>query len=129
MYEPTLPPMYEYFRQTLGLHLSILFLTPKMLQTSDFERSDLYYHYKSDIYIKIPRKCRPEDQQGLLLASAVFITPCMVGKQCTRLDQTDRSCFELFDSFSCLTPPRKKNNYWENSSTFKTNTNSILEQI
>ena len=38
-----------------------LFLTPPMLQTSDFERSDRYCNYKSDNYIKVPRMAMPED--------------------------------------------------------------------
>ena len=50
-----------FFGQTSGLHLSILFFTPPKLQTSDFGRSDRYCHYKSDIYIIIPRMCRSEE--------------------------------------------------------------------
>ena len=35
--------------------VSILFLTPPMLQNSDLERSDQNCHFKSDNYILIPR--------------------------------------------------------------------------
>ena len=53
-----------------------LIFTPPMLQTSDIGRSDRYCNCKSDIYIIIPRKCRPKDQQGVLLASAK-ISSCL----------------------------------------------------
>ena len=41
------------FRQTSDLHVSILFLTPPKLQTSDLERSEQNCHFKSDNYIII----------------------------------------------------------------------------
>ena len=49
------------FRQTSGLNMSILFLMPPMLQTSDSDRSNQNYHFKSDNYILIPRTPMPED--------------------------------------------------------------------
>ena len=49
------------FRQTSGLLVSILFLMPRKLQTSDLERSDQNWHFKSDNYIKIPRMPMPEN--------------------------------------------------------------------
>ena len=60
-------------KQTSDLHVSILFLTPLRLQTSDFERSDQYCHYKTDNYIIIPRMPMHEDEQGVLLASALHV--------------------------------------------------------
>ena len=60
----------DIFGQTLDLHVSILFLTPPMLQTSDFERSERYCHYKSDNYITIPRMCKSKELAGVLLAVA-----------------------------------------------------------
>ena len=41
-----------------------------MLQILDFGESDRYCHLRSDNYIIIPRKCRSEEKEGLLLASA-----------------------------------------------------------
>ena len=48
-------------KQTSGLHVSILFLTPPMLQTSDLERSDQNCHFKSYNYIIKRRMPMPED--------------------------------------------------------------------
>ena len=43
------------------IKVSILFLTPPMLQTSELERSDQNCHFKSDNYNLIPRMPMPED--------------------------------------------------------------------
>ena len=78
-------------KQTSGLHVSILFLTPPMLQTSDFERSDRYCHDKSDNYILIPRMPMPEDYQGVLLASAksnVILFPFLCSRTLLHLIRT-----------------------------------------
>ena len=47
--------------QTLDLNMSIVFLTPPMLQTLDLERSDQNCHFKSDNYILILRMPMPEN--------------------------------------------------------------------
>ena len=53
--------VYNFDKQTLDLHLSILFLTPPMLQTSDLERYDQNCHFKSDNYFLIRRMPMPEN--------------------------------------------------------------------
>ena len=50
--------------QTLGLNVSILFLMPPILQTSDLERSDQNCHFKYDNYILITRMPMPEVLTG-----------------------------------------------------------------
>ena len=72
---------FPSLEQTLGLHLSILFFTPTMLQTSDFGRSDRYCHFKCNIHIIIPRLiggafsiCRYQPQNDTKEHSVTMLT-------------------------------------------------------
>ena len=62
------------FKTILGpLSVELIFRTycmPPVLQISDFGRSDRQCHHRYDNCIIIPRKCKSEDLEGVLLASA-----------------------------------------------------------